>query len=87
VRYEPTSSDEVLIDGCLNGHDEAWEALVTKYERLIYSICRRYSLPQAESDDVFGRVSLILLQHLESLKDRARLTSWLITPPAGNVGA
>lgn len=79
MKYEPTSSDEALIEGCLSGHEEAWEALVTKYERLIYSVCRRYNLPQAESDDVFGRVSLILLQHLESLKDRSRLTSWLLT--------
>jgi RNA polymerase sigma factor (sigma-70 family) len=79
VKYEPTSGDEVLIEGCLTGHEDAWEALVTKYERLIYSTCRRYNLPQAESDDVFGRVCLILLQHLESLKDRSRLSSWLIT--------
>ena len=79
MKYEPTSSDEVLIEGCLTGQEDAWEALVTKYERLIYSTCHRYNLPQAESDDVFGRVCLILLQHLESLKDRSRLTSWLIT--------
>lgn len=79
MKYEPTSGDEVLIEGCLAGQEDAWEALVTKYERLIYSTCRRYNLPQAEADDVFGRVCLILLQHLENLKDRSRLSSWLIT--------
>ncbi len=79
MKYVSTSSDPELIEGCLDGQETAWECLVARYERLIYSTCRRYNLQGAEADDVAGRVWLALLQHLEGLKDRGRLASWLIT--------
>lgn len=79
MSYNLSSDDSHLIEGCLNGNQVAWEILVTRYERLIYATARRYNLGQAEADDVFGRVCLILLQNLGSLRDRERLASWLIT--------
>ncbi len=79
MQYESSSSDFTLVEGCLAGHEQAWEALIGKYERLIYSTCRRFRLSQDEADDIFGRVSLLLLQNLKNLKDRSRLANWLIT--------
>lgn len=79
MKYEITTSDPDLIEGCLSGEETAWEALVTKYERLIFATCRRYNMQQAEAEDVFGRVCLMLLQHLDALNDRTRLAAWLIT--------
>lgn len=79
MSYNLSSDDTQLIEGCLNGNQAAWEILVTRYERLIYATARRYNLAQAEAEDVFGRVCLILLQNLGGLRDRERLASWLIT--------
>jgi RNA polymerase sigma factor (sigma-70 family) len=79
MKYDITTSDPDLIEGCLSGQEAAWEVLVTKYERLIFSTCRRYNMQQAEAEDILGRVCLMLIQHLASLKDRSRLVSWLIT--------
>lgn len=79
MKYEITTDDPTLIEKCLAGEESAWEALISKYERLIFSTCRRYGLQQAEAEDTFGRVCLTLLQHLDRLNDRARLASWLIT--------
>jgi RNA polymerase sigma factor (sigma-70 family) len=79
MKYEITTGDPTLIEKCLAGEEAAWEALISKYERLIFSTCRRYGLQQAEAEDIFGRVCLTLLQHLDKLNDRARLASWLIT--------
>ena len=79
MKYEISTGDPILIEKCLAGEEPAWEALISKYERLVFSTCRRYGLQQAEAEDVFGRVCLALLQHLDKLKDRARLASWLIT--------
>ena len=79
MKYELTTDDPTLIEKCLAGEEPAWETLISKYERLIFSTCRRYGLQQAEAEDIFGRVCLTLLQHLEKLNDRARLASWLIT--------
>ena len=79
MKYDLTTDDPTLIEKCLAGEESAWEALITKYERLVFATCRRYGLQQAEAEDIFGRVCLTLLQHLEKLHDRTRLASWLIT--------
>ena len=79
MKYDLTTDDPTLIEKCLAGEEPAWEALISKYERLVFATCRRYGLQQAEAEDIFGRVCLTLLQHLEKLNDRGRLASWLIT--------
>jgi RNA polymerase sigma factor (sigma-70 family) len=73
------TTDDILIEACLEGQEAAWEALISKYERLIYAICRRNNIIATEAEDIFGRVCMLLLQHLETLKDRTRLAAWLIT--------
>jgi RNA polymerase sigma factor (sigma-70 family) len=77
--WSPTTNDRVLIEHCLKGQESAWEALITKYKRLIYAVCNRNALQATECDDVFGKVCLLLLQHLTQLKDQERLSAWLIT--------
>src|SRR5687767_5370682 len=71
--------DVELVEACLNGNSHAWEALLVRYQRLIYSIPFRYGLSAYDADDIFQNVSLILLQNLARLRDRERLGSWLIT--------
>ena len=68
-----------LIEACLNGNSQAWEALLVRYQRLIYSIPLRYGLPVHEADDIFQNVSLLLLENLGRLRDRQRLGAWLAT--------
>jgi RNA polymerase sigma factor (sigma-70 family) len=79
MKFTSSSDDFSLIEGCLAGEETAWESLVSKYERLIFSTCRRYNLQQAEAEDIFGRVCLLLLQNLARIQDRARLTAWIVT--------
>jgi RNA polymerase sigma factor (sigma-70 family) len=71
--------DATLIDACLQGRHEAWNELVERYGRLVYSIPRRYGMSDPDCDDVFQNVFSILLQRLGSIKDRSRLSAWLIT--------
>jgi RNA polymerase sigma factor (sigma-70 family) len=79
MKYSVSDDDKKLIKGCLSGFEEAWEALISKHQRLIYTICKRYHLDDDEAGDIFGRVSMVLLQHLKSIKDHSRLPAWLIT--------
>ncbi len=71
--------DPELIQACLRGEQAAWDALVERYQRLVYSIPLRYGLPVADADDIFQAVFLKLLNKLETLRDRSKLASWLIT--------
>ena len=69
--------DPELIEACLNGKDQAWEALLTRFQRLIYSIPFRYGLSEHDANDIFQNVSLLLLENLHVLRDRQRLGAWL----------
>ena len=70
--------DPELIEACLKGESQAWETLLTRYQRLIYSIPLRYGLAEHDANDVFQNVSLHLWENLERIRDRARLGVWLV---------
>jgi RNA polymerase sigma factor (sigma-70 family) len=72
-------SDPQLIHAACSGDQGAWDELVERYSRLIYSIPRRYGLSEADSDDVFQAVMATVFTKLETLRDQTRLSAWLIT--------
>jgi RNA polymerase sigma factor (sigma-70 family) len=73
------SSDPILVQRCIAGDARAWDELVDRYGRLVCSIPRRYGLSEADAEDVMQATFLLLHQHLPRLRDRTRLSSWLIT--------
>jgi RNA polymerase sigma factor (sigma-70 family) len=74
-----TLGDPELIALCLKGDPQAWESLILRYRRLIYSIPVRFSFTAADCSDVFQAVCLRLIEHLGDLKDDTKVSSWLIT--------
>jgi RNA polymerase sigma factor (sigma-70 family) len=74
--------DSVVIDlvaSARDGDARAWDALVERYAPLIWSICRRYRLDQADVDDVGQSVWLHLVNHLDKIREPAALAGWLAT--------
>src|SRR5258705_5301984 len=74
----PLLPDAELIEVCLEGNGQAWETLIVRYQRLIYSIPLRYGLPEHDANDVFQNVSLLLWENLARIRDHARLGAWLV---------
>lgn len=72
-------SDQPLIHACLAGDRRAWETLIRRYERLLYSIPIRCGLSEDDAADVFQVVCLRLLENLGKLRDERHLTGWLVT--------
>lgn len=72
-------SDVELIDACRAGKEGAWDAIVSRYERLVYTVPARYGLTSAEIDDVFQSVWLSLLRNLNNLREPDRISAWLVT--------
>ncbi len=71
--------DRDLIAECLNGHSFAWDALVERYESLIYTCALRHGATETEAGDVFQVVCVSLYEYLGSLRDQTRLASWLLS--------
>jgi RNA polymerase sigma factor (sigma-70 family) len=71
--------DPELIDACLSGDRNAWNELINRYARLVYSIPRRYGFSSQDTEDIFQNVFTIVFQRLDSLRNRKLLAAWLIT--------
>ena len=74
---DTTVSD--LVARAKAGDRQAWDALVERYAPLIWSICRRHRLGQADADDVGQSVWLRLVDQLDRVRDPAALPGWLAT--------
>jgi RNA polymerase sigma factor (sigma-70 family) len=68
-----------LLTRARNGEEQAWDALVDRYAPLIWSICRRYRLADADAKDVSQGVWLRMVDHLGTIRDPAALPGWLAT--------
>ena len=72
-------SDEALVLACRHGDATAWETLVDRYQRLIYTICRHAGLDEEQAADVFQRVFEALFRHLDDVEQPALIGAWLAT--------
>lgn len=68
-----------LVIGAGKGDQQAWNALVERHSSLVWSICRRYRLSQADAEDVFQTVWMRLVEQLDRLDHPAALCGWLST--------
>src|SRR4030095_16986550 len=79
ARNDILQTDCDLIRACRAGDARAWERLLDKYERLVFSISLNYGLTADDAADVTQITFTILLQNLNTLPDEIRLSAWLAT--------
>src|SRR5262245_16320171 len=69
--------DQRLVERCLAGERNAWDALVRRHERLVYAVARAYHLSDPDLADVFQEVFAALVRGLPRLHDPRALVRWL----------
>ncbi|HLF89686.1 MAG TPA: sigma-70 family RNA polymerase sigma factor [Anaerolineales bacterium] len=74
-----SETDIDLIHACRRGDMRAWERVLEKYERLVFSIALKYGLSVEDAADVTQTTFTILMQSLDSLREDTRLAPWLAT--------
>lgn len=72
-------TDGELIERCLAGDEQAWDHLLRRYGRLIYSVALQNGLTADDAADVFQMVSMTMLTHLAELRDVDRFPAWVAT--------
>jgi RNA polymerase sigma factor (sigma-70 family) len=60
-----------------NGEKQAWDALVERYSPLIWSICRRHRLDDADARAVGRSIWRQLVHQLDKVQDPGALSCWL----------
>jgi RNA polymerase sigma factor (sigma-70 family) len=73
------SSDARLVRECLEGNQQAWNSLIERYKRLIYSIPYKYRASPEDCADIFQSVCLELYSELGKLRKVESLKSWIIS--------
>jgi len=71
--------DTALVSRCRGGESAAWEALVHRYQRLVFAIVRRAGLDEHTAADVFQTVFARLIAHLPRIAEPQRLQAWIVT--------
>src|SRR5262245_42743762 len=79
ARNDMLQTDRDLIRACRAGDARAWERLLDKYERLVFSISLNYGLTTDDAADITQITFTILLQNLNTLPDEIHLSPWLAT--------
>ena len=74
---EPTVTE--LVGAAADGDQAAWNALVDRFGRLVWSVIRGFRLDAASAADVSQTVWLRLVENLNRIRDPERLASWLAT--------
>jgi RNA polymerase sigma factor (sigma-70 family) len=72
-------SDRDLVLACRRGEETAWEALIRRYQKLIYAIPRRAGLNEDLASDIFQEVFSTLFEKLDELENPEKLKAWLVT--------
>ena len=73
------SEDADLIRRCRDGDQAAWESLVDRYQRLIFTIPRRAGLSDEQAADVFQDVFMTLFEKIDAIEQPERIRSWIVT--------
>lgn len=78
-RAPSAPTDAELLAGCRRRDPEAWDLLVGRYERLVYSVALRNGLQAEDAADVTQSTFVTLIDSLDRIRDEERLPSWLMT--------
>lgn len=68
-----------LVRACVAGEVAAQHELVRRWSGLVWSLCRRAGLPDAEADDVCQEIFWRIFQALPRFRGESRLSTWICT--------
>lgn len=71
--------DDLLLERCRAGDAAAWDVLVARYRRLVWSVILEARLSPEASEDAFQQVFAALVEHIDGIRDAGALPHWLIT--------
>ena len=75
---QPATSDE-LIERCLVGDQDAWEAIVKQHWRKVFNVAYKFVGKHDEAEDLTQDIFLKIFKSLATFDRRANFQTWLIS--------
>src|SRR4026208_483951 len=91
IRYstQPTTSPDVpaasqdavetLIQRCLNGDQQAWDAIVRQFWRKVFNVAYKFVGKHDEAEDLTQDIFLKIFKALKTFDRRANFQTWIIS--------
>jgi len=77
---EPIPADpDVLIERCLKGDQQAWEAVVRQYWRKVFNVAYKFVGRHDQAEDLTQDIFLKVFKSLATFDRRANFQTWLIS--------
>lgn len=76
-RAEPFHDDEVLVESLRLGREEAYEALIYRYQQPVYNLVYRLMADPSDASDVVQEVFLKVFRNIQSFKGQSSLKTWI----------
>ena len=70
---------ETLIQRCLQGDQQAWDAIVRQYWRRVFNVAYKFVGKHDEAEDLTQDVFLKIFKSLDTFDRRANFQTWLIS--------
>jgi RNA polymerase sigma factor (sigma-70 family) len=74
-----------LVTGALAGHQDAWNALVARLERVVWKAVNMMTFDHEIRDDAFAATWLRLAERLDTIREPEKLPGWLATTATNEV--
>ena len=76
---QPSNTIEQLIDGCLQGDQQAWSLIVTRYRRRVFNVAYKFVGRHDIAEDLTQEIFLKIFKALGTFDQRANFQTWLIS--------
>ena len=74
-----------LVEGALDGHERAWDALVDRLERVVWKAVNMMTTDPEIRNDAFAATWLRLAERLDTIREPQKLPGWLATTATNEV--
>lgn len=71
-------TDIQLIDECINGNSTAFEEIVRRYKKLVYSVVYKMIPDKEEVNDISQEVFIRLYKSLERYNPEFKMSTWIV---------
>ena len=78
-RVQPPTEVDALIERCLIGDQQAWDAIVKLYWRKVFNVAYKFVGRHDEAEDLTQDIFLKIFKSLATFDRRANFQTWLIS--------